>query len=1086
MGNQGSNSNINTMSYGEYQKKWDKKNRQMNSNVKLAQGLAVADTYLTQQYLDFFSSGKVAIPGDKIKDSSKLRIFQIGKMVYDPSEQINDKFISVFSSLHSLKSAVAIIVHSSVKHIYFYAATRAEDNPALAGETLRSVLRGNFPGIDISETFDSKKKEQILARLSSPEFGEAKSLATVSLIPSERDEDKDRFIQGMEKFFDTMGGKVFNAIFLASPVDNNGLTVRKRGYEELYSNLSPYAKFSMSFAHSETDSVNESITSSISNSINNSVSNSNGTSSNTTKGVNSGTNSNYGYSGDGWNFGGGSSFGTSSAFTSGTTFTNTVSESTGKAKTEAIANGKTISVGDTDTMSLNFENKTVSQLLERSQMQLKRISDSEAYGMWDFCAYFFADDISVTTQAANVYKALMMGQESSVECAHVNLWNLTQKEKIRAIVESIKYLVHPLALIPGVEQYKEQFVTPTNMVNGKELPMVLGFPRKSVQGFAVVEMAEFGRTVVFENLARVKRRMEFGNIYHMGVTEASRVPMDVDLLASHCFITGSSGSGKSYATYQLLDSLLKHGIKMMVIEPAKGEYKQVFGGLPGIRIFTTDPNVYKMLQINPFQFPENLHVLTHIEKLIQIFNASWALYAAMPAILKDAVVQSYTKCGWDVMNSIWIEGISKRKYPVFQDVLDILPEIINKSDYSADSKGDYKGALLTRVQSMTSGITGLIFEKSEGIPDTVLFDSNAVVDLSDIGSDETIALLMGVLIMRLGEYRQSVRKAGGDSGRDQQLKHVTVLEEAHNILKRTSKDQSQEGANIVGKSVEMISNSIKEMRTYGEGFIIIDQSPMAVDTSAIENTSTKIIMNTPAKDACDELSSALSLNEEQSRELSRLTTGVAAVFQKGWLTPVLMKIDMWDNHYEAPVQRADMNEIRRLRGELIMELYRQNQQRNYSIAKFADIVKASTIDKEKKMDFKEIVDRIERILKKGGKLPLAQIYISMANCDGLFKVIDDKDVFSINGIKNREAKSKGWALNHFESILDGSERWMNRFRKAIQQYALIPEQKVVEHVMYQILLMRGGRTMEKMKTNKYGTICLVYTKKIVDALEGLL
>ena len=537
MGNQGSNSNVNTMSYGEYQKKWDKKNRQMNSNVKLAQGLSVADTYLTQQYLDFFSSGKVAIPGDKIKDSSKLRIFQIGKMVYDPSEQINDKFISVFSSLHSLKSAVAIIVHSSVKHIYFYAVTRAEDNPALAGETLRSVLRGNFPGIDISETFDSKKKEQLLARLSSLEFGEAKSLATVSLIPSERDEDKDRFIQGMEKFFDTMGGKVFNAIFLASPVDNNGLTIRKRGYEELYSNLSPYAKFSMSFAHSETDSVNESITSSISNSINNSISNSNGTSSNTTKGVNSGTNSNYGYSGDGWNFGGGSSFGTSSAFTSGTTFTSTVSESTGKAKTEAIANGKTISVGDTDTMSLNFENKTVSQLLERSQMQLKRISDSEAYGMWDFCAYFFADDISVTTQAANVYKALMMGQESSVECAHVNLWNLTQKEKIRAIVESIKYLVHPLALIPGVEQYREQYVTPTNMVNGKELPMVLGFPRKSVQGFAVVEMAEFGRTVVFENPARVKRRMEFGNIYHMGVMEASRVPMDVDLLASHCFIT---------------------------------------------------------------------------------------------------------------------------------------------------------------------------------------------------------------------------------------------------------------------------------------------------------------------------------------------------------------------------------------------------------------------------------------------------------------------------------------------------------------------------------------------------------------------
>ena len=113
-------------------------------------------------------------------------------------------------------------------------------------------------------------------------------------------------------------------------------------------------------------------------------------------------------------------------------------------------------------------------------------------------------------------------------------------------------------------------------------------------------------------------------------------------------------------------------------------------------------------------------------------------------------------------------------------------------------------------------------------------------------------MIMGVLIMKLNEYRKSQRKENPKLALNSQLSHVTVLEEAHNLLKRTSKDQNQEGANMIGKSVEMISNSIKEMRTYGEGFIIIDQSPMAVDASAIENTSTKIIMNTPAKDACED------------------------------------------------------------------------------------------------------------------------------------------------------------------------------------------------------------------------------------------
>lgn len=102
-------------------------------------------------------------------------------------------------------------------------------------------------------------------------------------------------------------------------------------------------------------------------------------------------------------------------------------------------------------------------------------------------------------------------------------------------------------------------------------------------------MAEFGRTVVYENKIP-ERKIDFGSIYHMGITEDTRVNMDLDLLASHCFITGSSGSGKSYATYQLLESVIQNDVKIMIIEPAKGEYKQIFGGLKGIKIFTTDPN----------------------------------------------------------------------------------------------------------------------------------------------------------------------------------------------------------------------------------------------------------------------------------------------------------------------------------------------------------------------------------------------------------------------------------------------------------------------------------------------------------------
>ena len=53
-------------------------------------------------------------------------------------------------------------------------------------------------------------------------------------------------------------------------------------------------------------------------------------------------------------------------------------------------------------------------------------------------------------------------------------------------------------------------------------------------------------------------------------------------------------------------------------------------------------------------------------------------------------------------------------------------------------------------------------------------------------------------------------------------------------------DISGESGNLIGKSVEMISNAIAEMRTYGEGFVIVDQAPGLLDMSSIRNTKTAL------------------------------------------------------------------------------------------------------------------------------------------------------------------------------------------------------------------------------------------------------
>ena len=160
-----------------------------------------------------------------------------------------------------------------------------------------------------------------------------------------------------------------------------------------------------------------------------------------------------------------------------------------------------------------------------------------------------------------------------------------------------------------------------------------------------------------------------------------------------------------------------------------------------------------------------------------------------------------------------------------------------------------------------------------------------IVDLSRVGSAETKAMIMGMLVIRLQEYRMKAEAM------NLPLQHVTVLEEAHNLLRRTSAVQTEDGANLLGKSVEMIANSIAEMRSYGEGFIIADQSPGLLDISVIRNTNTKIILRLPEAGDRELAGTTMGLTPKQIYEISRLKTGVCAVYQKDWLEAVLCQID---------------------------------------------------------------------------------------------------------------------------------------------------------------------------------------------------
>lgn len=953
------------------------------------QGLKLVDLFVNKNYLIDVDEC-IPIPLDESEQTFEyMSLFQIDKIVFDENENINDKLVSVYSALSSFGSSALLIIDSNKTGVRFFLGTRDKRDPYVAKKILQKSLHGNFPGISIREQNSSRIEELLESHI--PDTYNKIAVSSVSIVPSMRDKDKDNFVQGIEKFIDSMAGEDFIGVFISKPLSKQELEDKKRGYEAMYTALSQFAQMNLTYMETDSTSVALGASNAFSNAVNNGISSASGRNSGTNKstGNNSTHGFNFGLFVMGFEKGGGRTV--SDGAYDGTTFSNGETHSTTNTTTHTDTKTDTTLKGKNASIQLTKQNKTVQELMKKIDEQLARIKNCESYGLWDSACYFLAQKQETAIVAANTYKALVAGEKTCVENSFINEWdnNSENAERSLCIMDYLRYGMHPRFIYKpefAGPEYDQQQITAASLISGLELPIFMGLPHKSVSGVTSVVSAEFGRNIFTKNPVSADRSLDLGAIYHMGeIFGDNRVLLNTESLTSHCFITGSTGTGKSNTTYKIIDELIteQNNVKFLVIEPAKGEYKLVFGGMKDINIFTTNPKYFSMLRLNPFEFNENIHILEHLDRLIEIFSACWPLYAAMPAVLKQSFERAYIMHGWDLNHSTYT-NMGNGRFPTFKDVVDTLPKVMNESNFSAEVKGNYIGSLSTRIESLTNGLAGQIFS-SVGIEDEVLFDQNTIVDLSRVGSVETKSLLMGVIVLKLSEYRQATA-----TGTNLPLQHVTIMEEAHNLLKRTSKGQSMEHSNVQGKSVEMISNSIAEMRTYGEGFIIVDQSPSAVDISAIKNTNTKIVMRLPEADDCEAVGRSIGLDENQIRELSRLDSGVAAVYQNDWLETVLVKIDKYVNNFDIPeVVEQDLSCNSHMLGELLYELISQDEIKKMDLPALKKIVIQSPCETGYESSVVRLLDNYKNEYDNGNKkFALPELIIQLLNCNDLLRIYD--------------------------------------------------------------------------------------------------
>ena len=186
---------------------------------------------------------------------------------------------------------------------------------------------------------------------------------------------------------------------------------------------------------------------------------------------------------------------------------------------------------------------------------------------------------------------------------------------------------------------------------------------------------------------------------------------------------------------------------------------------------------------------------------------------------------------------------------------------------------------------MTRGAKGAVLNSRSletAINMETLLSGPCVIELWPFTDNEEKAFVMALLLIKLYEYRQrqDLESPNGATEEERPLNHVLVVEEAHRLLSKpvAAAEHTSTGKQ---KSVEFFADMLAEIRSYGQGIMVVDQIPSKLVPDVIKNTDVKIAHRLTDKEDRDVLGGAMNLTPEQSRDLGRLKPGNAVVYFGG-------------------------------------------------------------------------------------------------------------------------------------------------------------------------------------------------------------
>lgn len=394
---------------------------------------------------------------------------------------------------------------------------------------------------------------------------------------------------------------------------------------------------------------------------------------------------------------------------------------------------------------------------------------------------------------------------------------------------------------------------------------------------------------------------------HLGTfRRGGAVTVKLRHLTRHALVTGFTGAGKTNTVLYLLNQLWAERkrkdllpIPFLVIEAAKKEYRGLLSqpGFEDLLVFSLGDETTSPFRLNPFELQPGVRLEAHLGHLQTCFDAALPQFGILPSIIAESLEMVYEDKGWHMTDRGRAQ--SDRLFPTMRDLFAKVIQVAESRGYAGETYHNIRAAVAGRIGSLLRGSKGRMFDCQRSVPLDILMTRPAVLELNDLNQQDK-ALTMMFLLMLLREYRE-LNKA-------KVLQHMTVVEEAHNVMENVqSVGASEVAADTRAKAVEAFAAMLAEVRAYGEGIIISDQSPEKLAPDAVRNTNLQIAHQLRHRTDREAIAAAMIMTEAQQEYLGKLKVGEAAIFLTGYDRATFMRVPNYKD--EAGLDEPSDSEV---------------------------------------------------------------------------------------------------------------------------------------------------------------------------------